>query len=81
MEKKSDSLVFYFTDSGSSIDYKETSPDNIRLRHTVSLSDTRNQLIDGFRKNPITYSVIPDIIATFGGILFYKDKNNVLRYL
>lgn len=81
MEKKPNSLVFYFTDSGSSIDYKGTSPDNIRLRHTIGLSDTRNQLIDGFRKNPITYSVIPDIIATFGGILFYKDKNNVLRYL
>jgi hypothetical protein len=45
------------------------------------MGDTRNQILDGFRKNPITYNVIPDIISAFGGLLFYRDINNVLRYL
>lgn len=78
MEKKTDSLIFYFTDSASRVSYLD--PDD-RLKHTVSMGDTRNQILDGFRKNPITYNVIPDIISAFGGLLFYRDINNVLRYL
>lgn len=85
LEKKLDSLIFYFTDNNSRIYYnpklQNKEDDSDRLKYTISMTDTRNQILDGFRKNPITYSVIPDIIAAFGGLLFYKDRNNVLRYL
>lgn len=78
MERKTDSLVFYFTDKSSNITCND---EDERLKYTVSVGDTRNQILDGFRKNPITYSVIPDIICAFGGLLFYRDINNILRYL
>lgn len=84
MEKLTDRLVFYFTDNGSLIPYPgevTNRNDSSRLRYEVMMTDTRNQILDGFRKNPITYNSIPDIVAAFGGLLFYVDTNNQLRYL
>lgn len=74
---------FYFTSNGSrwiatdkyGVLPKE-SENNPNLHIRLKETDYDHQLLDGFRKNPITYNKIPNIIATFGGLLFYKYNDH-----
>lgn len=93
LEQTGDKFNFYFTDNGSivaSYDYivydDQKNPileTNEKFRHLMISSPVNikyHQVFDGFRKNPITYEYIPRIICSFGGLLFYEDKNK-LKYL
>lgn len=92
LEQKNSRFNFYFTDSGSmvsSYDYTintgsksvlETKEEYQHLMIQISMNTRSHQLFDGFRKNPITYDIIPNIKCAFGGVLFYVEDNK-LKYL
>lgn len=79
-------MRFYFTSSGSSwVDTTKYGGDitdnNPNLRVILQRYDTKNQILDGFRRNPISYSEVPNIVAAFGSILFYVDEDGYYNYL
>lgn len=86
LEKYNNKLYFYFTNENSTIISKSyegrtTDPKYEYLIYEVDRSDIKNPLITGFRRNPVSYSILPDIKTAFGGLLFYLDSKNKLNYI
>lgn len=76
------SLIFYFTYNNSIINTDGSTDDEYKyLIYEVDKSDIRNPLISSLRRNKINYISIPDILAAYGGLLFYKDENKYLKFI
>ena len=75
-------LKFYFTYNNSEVHTDGTTEDKYKyLVYEVARDDLRNPLISSLRRNKIDYESIPNIVSTYGSILFYKDSDNYLKYV
>lgn len=82
MDQDNEFIYFYFTYNNSIIDLVDELDEKYSyLVYKVNKSDIRSPLISSLRRNKISYSNIPNILTTYGGIIFYKDKDDYLTYI
>jgi hypothetical protein len=76
------SLIFCFIDLGCTIDLDSFNQgiENDMI-YVVDKNDIRNQLISSIRRNIQDYDTIPEILCSYGSILFYKNEKGNLKYI
>lgn len=82
IDQDDSNLYFYFTYNNSRVSTNGSTDDKYKyLIYTIDKGNIRDNLINSIRRNIISYDKIPDIISSYGGILFYRDENKNLMYI
>lgn len=78
-DQDDENLYFYFTYNNSYVATKGLDyPEEYKyLIYEVPRSDVRNNLISSLRKNAVRYESLPTIVATYCGMMFYKENDKL----